>query len=572
MADVTVNVTGLQAIVNPTTWNASRIGWGQGSWNQGGSVDQNILQGWGHVNWGQADWGDSDTYETGWGRDTWGSQVWGGTYNVTINVSGVQSSTAIGSVNTIANADVLPSGIEATFDIGSPTISGTANLSLTGIEATTSLGTVVTNANADVLPTGQAANSSIGSVTVTANADIAITGEEATTALGTVVLPNETVLIDGVSATSNVGSPVVESGVIVAVSGVSATVSQGTAIAPNEDVSLSGFEITSSLGTPTVTANADVLPTGLSATFSVGSIDPADQVIGINGALTTGGETFECLADAAISTAESKFGGSSLGLDGTGDRIQGLQDVELGTDNWTWETFAYFNNFDSSVCIWDGGENVGFNPNPVVYITPTNLQLSFAGGTYINAAHGMSASQWHHIAITRNSGTVTAYIDGTSIGSQSIGVVLDCPPSEHVLGGNYAGTFTMDGFLDESRLTKRVIYTGNFTPPTSEFSVGSNDIWVLHYDGANGSTNIVNSVPSRFVFELSTNTGSVTVKDQVVGLTGLEATVSLTNPFIIHYQDVDTGSNTAYSGVSTGSNTSYSNVATGSNTSYSDAA
>jgi hypothetical protein len=43
-------------------------------------------------------------------------------------------------------------------------------------------------------------------------------------------------------------------------------------------------------------------------------------------------------------------------------------------------------------------------------------------------------------------------------------------------------------------------------------------------------------------------------------------------PFIIHYQDVDTGSNTNYTGVSTGSNSNYSDVATGSNTSYTDVA
>ena len=51
MADVTVSVTGLQAIVNPTEWNASRMGWGQGMYNTGGYVDENILQGWGHVAW-----------------------------------------------------------------------------------------------------------------------------------------------------------------------------------------------------------------------------------------------------------------------------------------------------------------------------------------------------------------------------------------------------------------------------------------------------------------------------------------------------------------------------------------
>ena len=70
----------------------------------------------------------------------------------------------------------------------------------------------------------------------------------------------------------------------------------------------------------------------------------------------------------------------------------------------------------------------------------------------------------------------------------------------------------------------------------------------------------------------SASVGSVTVADQVVGLQGLEITTTLSSPFILHYEDVDTGSNSSYSNVSTGSNTSYSNVATGSNTSYSDAA
>ena len=66
--------------------------------------------------------------------------------------------------------------------------------------------------------------------------------------------------------------------------------------------------------------------------------------------------------------------------------------------------------------------------------------------------------------------------------------------------------------------------------------------------------------------------GVIDPKDQVVGLTGLSITSTLGAPFIIHYQDVDTGSNTNYSNVSTGSNTSYSSVATGSNTSYNDVA
>ena len=45
--------------------------------------------------------------------------------------------------------------------------------------------------------------------------------------------------------------------------------------------------------------------------------------------------------------------------------------------------------------------------------------------------------------------------------------------------------------------------------------------------------------------------GSVDPKDQVVGLTGLSMTSTVGEPFIIHYQDVDTGSNTSYSALST---------------------
>ena len=70
----------------------------------------------------------------------------------------------------------------------------------------------------------------------------------------------------------------------------------------------------------------------------------------------------------------------------------------------------------------------------------------------------------------------------------------------------------------------------------------------------------------------SASVGSVSAADQVVGLTGVSFSASVGAPFIIHYEDIDTGSNTSYSDVSTGSNTSYSDVATGSNTSYSDVA
>ena len=83
MADITVSVTGVKAIVNATRWNAQNIPYGEGAWNTGGFTSNDVIPGWGHLSWGRANWGDLDIYEEGWGRSTWGNEPWGGTHNKT---------------------------------------------------------------------------------------------------------------------------------------------------------------------------------------------------------------------------------------------------------------------------------------------------------------------------------------------------------------------------------------------------------------------------------------------------------------------------------------------------------
>ena len=83
-----------------------------------------------------------------------------------------------------------------------------------------------------------------------------------------------------------------------------------------------------------------------------------------------------------------------------------------------------------------------------------------------------------------------------------------------------------------------------------------------------GSLTIADQVMGLTGVSFTGSVGTITPADQVVGLTGQEATVSVGIPFIKAYADIDTGSNTSYSNISTGSNTSYSDVATGPNTSY----
>lgn len=357
-----------------------------------------------------------------------------------------------------------------------------------------------------------------------------------------------------VEGTTAVGSVTVTGTCLVVEDGVSSLVAHGQVTTQLLQIVVpTSATGTGQIGSSSVTADANVSVTGPSAaTGSIGTVD-AVSVVEVTGVSARGNVAdvvgFSAKADAAISTDQSKFGGSSLELDGSGDRIQS-DDITLGTDDYTWETFAYFNNFSSTQCIWDAGENVGASQNPVVYITQTNLQLSYAGGTYINQPHGMSAGGWHHIAIVRDGTQLEAFIDGTSIGTATYSGGSGA--TNHVLGGNFAGTFTMDGYLDESRLTSRVIYTGNFTPPTQAFAGDTSDIWLLHYDGADGSTDIVNSAPGE---PNTTVTGTAVIEP-----TGIEDTGSVGTPAILLTQLIVPSSLEATGSVNAPSITGDSNI------------
>ena len=323
---------------------------------------------WGTLSWNVGQWGDqansdvsvsgislsanigtvttTSSVEFGWGRSEWGIQSWGEASDVA-TLTGVSASFSLGSVS--IDAEILSGwGGDAWGENGWGIF---GDILVTGNALSSNLGSVTTQANSDASVTGQSLTANLASVSVTATSDAVPTGSAVTLNLGSLtVTANSDLTLSGIAMSANLGT-------------------------------LEGFNSEGwgrydwgefDWGVAGEWVFVDVTGVELSATVD-----------------TEGAPTFTALADAQISNTQSKFGGTSLKLDGTADRIQST-DITLGTGNYTWETFAYFNSLSSTQCIWDAGENVGASQNPVVYITPTNLQLSYAGGTYINAAHGMS--------------------------------------------------------------------------------------------------------------------------------------------------------------------------------------
>ena len=210
--------------------------------------------------------------------------------------------------------------------------------------------------------------------------------------------------------------------------------------------------------------------------------------------------TITASGDAAISSAQSKFGGNSLGLDGSGDylTVGSSQSAMAFAGDFTIEFWMYFTSL--------GGSYVG----PMGCHNSTGWLFQFASGGgrfYINGSNILnttattSTDQWYHVAVTRNSGTVKLFIDGIEQGSLSYTSAMPTN-NDLIIGASNASGQYFPGYLDDIRILNGYAkYTADFVPPTS--AVGTsvsetvNDLTVL-YMPFDGTTTTVSYIPSFY--------------------------------------------------------------------------
>ncbi|MCO1337174.1 LamG domain-containing protein, partial [Microbulbifer sp. OS29] len=88
-----------------------------------------------------------------------------------------------------------------------------------------------------------------------------------------------------------------------------------------------------------------------------------------------------------------------------------------------------------------------------------------------SATNILSAGQWHHIALSRNSGITKLYVDGVAVGSWTDST--NYTQDRYILGGiSDTDTFPgLGGWLDEFRVTNGIgRFPDDFTPPDSPYT------------------------------------------------------------------------------------------------------
>jgi len=195
------------------------------------------------------------------------------------------------------------------------------------------------------------------------------------------------------------------------------------------------------------------------------------------------GNNYSLSGNAVISSAQSKFGGSSAffyvseSVSSSVDAIPPFAESDFTVEFWMYYTREE-NIFDAAT------ENlVGFLPSSLpserlmIRLDSSiggTLQVEMVGGSTTSGFITTSITKtnlrgrWAHIAFVRQGTSFKLYVDGTLAGSVTYSASFAIH-STLTIGKLPGGTNYYRGYIDELRISDSAVYTANFTPPTSPF-------------------------------------------------------------------------------------------------------
>lgn len=193
------------------------------------------------------------------------------------------------------------------------------------------------------------------------------------------------------------------------------------------------------------------------------------------------GHSISAAGAAAIRTAQSRFGGASAHLSNPPPATSNFlgpvpgADFNFGTGDFTLEGWIYpLTLGNAAIFASQNYHTPGFNGNWLYRLSDSNQTAwaSYDGQgaeEYSEFSSSITTNTWHHVAVTRQNGTLRIFENGVLRGSRTSAKSL-VDGANGVRIGRSNSNQNFNGYIDEVRFTKGVaLYTANFTPPTAPF-------------------------------------------------------------------------------------------------------
>ena len=178
-------------------------------------------------------------------------------------------------------------------------------------------------------------------------------------------------------------------------------------------------------------------------------------------------------ANAQIGTGWIGSSDATFSLTAPGDLIQipYSDDFIFGSDDFTMECWVKITtNIDHSpIFVAATSGHLTATNYRVEYSSARGIWIAGNGGLSLTASYPAN-TDWHHIAVVKNSNTLSVFIDGVLYATGQSTRTFNTA-SDFVIGGYFPGNVsTIIGDINKIRITKGVArYTTNFTPSTGPF-------------------------------------------------------------------------------------------------------
>lgn len=187
------------------------------------------------------------------------------------------------------------------------------------------------------------------------------------------------------------------------------------------------------------------------------------------------GHTFTRVGTPIISTAQSKFGGSSFYGNGSSYLLatESSRGFFFGKRDFTVDLWYQFAEAPSSFKLIFDCRASGFQAAAFRIEYSSGWQTGYGGTLVVGTSTLANVGEWQHIAVTRKDGCWRLFVNGTIVGSANNTEFLyntAARPAINTQGDNPGGSGTPTAYIDELRVINGIArWTSDFTPYSNAY-------------------------------------------------------------------------------------------------------
>lgn len=187
------------------------------------------------------------------------------------------------------------------------------------------------------------------------------------------------------------------------------------------------------------------------------------------------GHTVTANGNVKLDTAAAKWGSTGALFDGTTDYLAVTDSDDFTLDgDFTFECWVkWLSTSETKSPVFEMNTGISNNKLIIYKLGGNKLCMSYATTNRITDTNTYTDTNWHYVALKRESGVVSLWLDGNSIGTYTISGSMNTLDMR--LGSWQVSGYYLDGYMDDIRLTVGVARDVS-SVPIAAFPVGNSTV------------------------------------------------------------------------------------------------